>query len=163
MNIKEIEAAGYIIKMDGTVLNKLGYPMVGGKDKKGYNRISLTVNSIQITAKRHRLVACKFIPNINNKPQVNHKDGNKLNNHVSNLEWCTNSENQTHALKTGLKTITNFQNAAWDKTTKLVLDTNTGIFYKGSKEAANVYGLNRNTLRAKLNGIQKNNTPLILC
>ena len=75
-------------------VNRYGYLHINlRKDKKGYDK---TI---------HRLVAKAFIPNPENKPEVNHIDGNKLNNHVSNLEWCTRSENTKHAFDTGLTVI----------------------------------------------------------
>lgn len=51
----------------------------------------------------HRLVATAFIPNPKRLPQVNHLDGNKLNNHVANLEWCDAYDNVMHAIRTGLR------------------------------------------------------------
>ena len=66
------------------------------------NRGYLSVVVRRKTHMLHRLVALAFIPNIEGKPFVNHKDGNKLNNRVDNLEWCTTSENNRHARETGL-------------------------------------------------------------
>ena len=69
---------------------------------KGYKVVTLVKRELKKTLKVHRLVAQAFIPNPLNKEQVNHKDGNKENNHILNLEWATQSENQLHAHKTGL-------------------------------------------------------------
>lgn len=74
-------------------------------NKFGYMYVNLSKNCIIKGYKVHRLVAEAFIPNSENKPQVNHIDGNKLNNNVNNLEWCTNSENQKHAFKNGMQKI----------------------------------------------------------
>ena len=72
------------------------------KDKKGYERIHLTVQRKRYALKVHREIAKAFVPNPENKPQVNHKDGNKSNNVPSNLEWVTNKENAHHAMENGL-------------------------------------------------------------
>lgn len=68
----------------------------------GYYDVTLYKHGKHKQYKIHRLVAQNFIPNPKNKPQVNHKDGNKINNNVNNLEWVTNSENIKHAFKTNL-------------------------------------------------------------
>ena len=72
---------------------------------KGYLTISLNIDRRNKTTKAiHRLVAEHFIDNPENKSQVNHIDGDKTNNDISNLEWCSNKENNQHAIDTGLYT-----------------------------------------------------------
>ena len=78
-------------KLDGTPLKKY-------ISSYGYERVCINGKCWLV----HRIMAMVFIPNPDNKPEVNHIDGNKLNNCASNLEWCTKSENITHAIKTGL-------------------------------------------------------------
>lgn len=68
----------------------------------GYLRVGLRRNGKTKFCMVHRLVAASFIENKNNKPIINHKDGNKQNNHVSNIEWCTHKENTEHAFDSGL-------------------------------------------------------------
>ena len=70
--------------------------------KIGYPSVRFSFNSKTKGIYIHRRVAKAFIPNPENKPQVNHKDGNKLNNAISNLEWVTHQENSIHAHDTGL-------------------------------------------------------------
>lgn len=88
----------YEITKDGRIINKHNRrtvkPQMNGT---GYCRVSIG-GKLQFV---HRLVATKYIPNPENLPQVNHKDGNKLNNSVDNLEWVSNRDNSLHALKNG--------------------------------------------------------------
>lgn len=76
--------------------------IVSGKKTKGYYGIELRKNSKRFPKLVHRLVAETFIPNPNNLLQVNHINGNRLDNRVDNLEWCTQSDNIKHAYKNGL-------------------------------------------------------------
>lgn len=70
--------------------------------RNGYKSVCLSIDNIKQTHYVHRLVAETYIPNPNNLPCVNHIDGNKENNHVSNLEWVSHKENSQHASKMGL-------------------------------------------------------------
>lgn len=76
-----------------TKVGKFLNPFLCGR---GYLKVDLHINGKRTHKKVHRLVAEAFIPNVDHKPQVNHIDGNKLNNSVTNLEWCTNQENVQH-------------------------------------------------------------------
>lgn len=70
--------------------------------KNKYQRVTLTFNGVSKHKSVHRLVAEAFIPNnSSDRNQINHIDGNKTNNHVDNLEWCTNKENIAHSVKSG--------------------------------------------------------------
>lgn len=72
-----------------------------------YKQVSLWKENKGTSYYVHRLVAEAFIPNPESKPEVNHIDGNRQNNHISNLEWVTSGENSLHASKTGLRVYTN--------------------------------------------------------
>lgn len=98
--MKQINFNGYTIKEDGTVLNKDGSVKLPYKAAKAYYCVSLYYNGKYTKHYVHRLIAETFIDGTNET--VNHKDGNKLNNHVANLEWMTYSENNKHARETGL-------------------------------------------------------------
>ena len=72
----------------------------GSEDSWGYLQVKLYKNGIKSNKKMHRLVAQSFIPNPENKPEVNHIDENKTNNKLSNLEWSTAKENSNHGTRT---------------------------------------------------------------
>lgn len=71
-------------------------------DKKGYEKVYLSVGSKKHSKRVHRIVAIAFIPNSENKAHVNHIDCDKRNNSVQNLEWMTNTENMRHAFRSGI-------------------------------------------------------------
>ena len=98
----------YAITEDGRVWSykKLRNPAGWRKtitNWSGYERIQLRKNGQYHYSSIHRLVASTYLPNPSNLPEVNHKDGDKQNNRVENLEWCTHSENIRHADTIGLR------------------------------------------------------------
>lgn len=94
----------YLISNTGKIFSIRSQRELIVKPKRtGYMDIELNINGKVYYKRIHRLVAEAFIPNPENKPYINHKDGNKLNNNVTNLEWCTNSENMIHAFQMGLE------------------------------------------------------------
>lgn len=116
--------------------------------RKGYKMISLSKEKKQKTFCVHRLVAEAFIPNPKNLPQVNHKDGNKANNSVYNLEWCNNSYNQLHANRMGL--CKNRVNRVIEASSKPVLvydlDGNLLFSCSSAREASKLTGVGFKTI-----------------
>lgn len=110
-DIVESVEKGYFASPKGNIYNRHGDLMVGSIDHCGYRHTILNRKNRNF----HRVIAETFIPNPNNLPCVNHKDGNKLNNSVHNLEWCTHSENTLHSYRAGLQTTNR-----WGKVTKYV-------------------------------------------
>lgn len=90
------------VRPNGTLWHRPATLLKTRIDRYGYEIVTLWINGKAVTEKIHRLVAKAFLNNPQNKKEVNHIDGNKLNNIVSNLEWSTSSENKVHAFKNNL-------------------------------------------------------------
>ncbi len=112
---------GYSVSTNGVVTDSSGAVLKQYKEQNGYMRVWIKQDGKRKKFSVHRLVAMSFIPNPENKPCVNHKDGNKENNCVTNLEWCTHSENELHSYrKLGKKTSTEHLQRMIDAHTKAV-------------------------------------------
>lgn len=110
VGLYEVSSFGSLRSIDRTIIDKLGRPRLQkGRvikqqtTKWGYRVGWVSVECQETLLKIHRVVAQAFIPNDASLPQVNHKDGDKTNNCVGNLEWCDATHNVQHAIRTGLK------------------------------------------------------------
>lgn len=115
----------------------------------GYEKVNLHKNGKTLVSV-HRVVAIAFLENKENKPQVNHVDGNKANNNIYNLEWATSSENTRHAIKIGLinsKKFVGEKNPTAKLTEKIVYEIR-GLLSRGENQTkiSKKYGLCRETV-----------------
>jgi len=120
----------------------------------GYCHFTMCKDSKLKMSRTHQIVAQTFIENPDNKPYVNHIDGDKRNNFVENLEWCTAKENVIHAYKLGLTSMNKGEDHYLAKLTERdVLEIKK---YKGSKikykDISKIYGVNKNTIGSIIKG-----------
>lgn len=152
----EVTRCGRVRSIDRYVDNyPSGKRMIRGKEiscskSLGYKVVDLRkrdsrgqLNSGRVIS-LHRLIAMTFIPNPLNLPEVNHIDGNKINNSVDNLEWCTNLENVRHAIRTGLTR----QNKPVIK-----ISSDVGVWYPSMRSAIQD-GCNPSLIHAAIHGRQ---------
>lgn len=142
----------YFISNIGRVFSKQKNNSAGGFLKpgvsKGYKHVTLCTNGKRKIEKVHRLVAAAFIENMADKPQVNHKDGDKLNNIADNLEWCTASENGKHAYTTGLSRCRGGEDAGNAKLKNSDIPTIRKMITSGMRQIdiAKQYGVTRESI-----------------
>ena len=152
-NLGNIKSVDRVIKYksDGQRLYK-GINFKQEITKDGYRRVVLMKEGVKQRYMIHRLVAQAFIENIENKPYINHIDGDKGNNVVSNLEWCTNSENVLHADSIGLRSMSNHQ----PSNSKCILCVEKGMEFKSISKALKWLGVTNNSISTITRAIKNN-------
>lgn len=134
----------YMVSSLGRIMRKsTGKIYLGQVNNKGYVRFDLCEDGKRFVVHGHRAVAEAFIPRISGKPFINHKDGNKTNNRVDNLEWCTAKENSIHAFHVlGCEPINK----------KPVICVETGMEYESIMAAERETGIPNNCIARCCNG-----------
>ena len=153
MELKGFEGR-YEIFEDGTIISLFtNRPICQWRDNVGYYQVCLKMNNKKYYKRVHRLVAEHFIENPLGLPQVNHIDGNKLNNNVENLEWIDNKTNTKHGYNNKLY----HSNKRCIQVKVFDLDGNYINTYKSIRETAETLNINRKTLSAILFNDKDNN------
>ena len=150
----------YFIRSDGKVINSRNKEKALRDSTDGYSIVDLYKNGNRSTKRVHRLVGEAFVPNPDNKPDINHKDGNKHNNSFDNLEWATKSENMIHAYQTGLNKphatygMLGHKNPNGGSKGKKVKIVETGEIFESTIKCANAIGGSDRRISDCVNGKQ---------
>ena len=148
-----------VVYTDGRVGHYEGKLITPNNDKNGYKAVNLSKNGVVNHIDIHRLVAETFLPKDGERNVVNHKDGNKHNNTVENLEWVTYSENSKHAVRTGLLNMEPFIIAGSTARKKKIAQINasgkTIKVFDSAVEAARQLGLSTGNISSCAHGIRK--------
>jgi uncharacterized protein (DUF2147 family) len=163
----------YLITTDGRIFNlKKMIFLKKLLNNSGYYNICLYNENGGKFYLVHRIMAQTYLPKDDTRNFVNHIDGNKENNFLCNLEWCTHKENMQHAWENGLSKTSEKQRqngrntihialkAANELKRKKIIDISNGKIYNSSKEAALELGYKKETLANWLNGHRENKTSL---
>lgn len=151
------EFMGYKICSDGVIIGKYGKSLKLYTGSSNYLQANLYSKGSSKTFLLHRLLAICFIPNPENKPEVNHIDGDKLNNELSNLEWVSRSENINHGINNGLIPSPWKDKKGKDHTrSKITLQINSDNEivneFGSAREASRITGINYGTISNVLIG-----------
>ena len=164
-NLGRLKSLKKILKLKGnhTLIYEERIMKLKVSETRRYYQVKLYKEAVYKYWFIHRLVAFHFIENVQNKPQINHKNGIKTDNRVENLEWCTNQENITHSVVTGLKRITKVFGKTGDLSgvSKSVICTRTNKRWGSISLAAKDMGINQGTLSWNLRNQHKNKTTLV--
>lgn len=155
----QVSNTGKVRSLDRTVIGKNNSKrLIYGKELsktdngRGYDKVALQNDgrNTRKICKVHRLVAETFIPNPENKPEVNHINCNKKDNRVSNLEWSTSSENSKHAYDNNLKNVSRSKRVARINDEGKILE-----IFNSAREASNSYNLTHDGVSAVCRGKRK--------
>ena len=152
----------FIVKKNGSIQKYKGRILLASDDMHGYDHVSLSKGSSVKKKKIYRLVAETFIENPDKLKVVNHIDGNKSNNCVSNLEWCSSAVNNKHAWETGLKKSSNKQKEKASMFIKLgknkkrhIICKETGVVFDSIRKAEKEMNINHSRICTVLSGKQE--------
>lgn len=140
----------YFAYNDGSIFDsKRKFKLKFSLDKDGYYLYNTTINAKRINLKIHRVIAQAFIPNPENKPQVNHINGIKTDNRVENLEWATAKENITHSFKNGLSSQVGERNARSKFTKEQIIEIkNKMLIGIANKDLCKEYNMSNSNMAA---------------